>query len=92
MDEKQCQTEGVFIAREVSQRYSNGCCFDSCMPTRVRCIENRVSCTSYPDGQANCLTFQRKIHRDVMAVQQWTRVLQTRQCGLNTSSTQYIIG
>jgi hypothetical protein len=53
----QHKTKGVFIAREVSHGYSNGCHFGSRAPTRVRHFENCASCTSYPDGQANCPTF-----------------------------------
>jgi hypothetical protein len=31
------------------------------MPTRERHFENYASCAGYPDGQANCPTFQRKV-------------------------------
>jgi hypothetical protein len=37
-------------------------------------LKKCASCASYPDGQANCLTFQRKVHKDVMTTQQATRV------------------
>jgi hypothetical protein len=64
----------IFITSEASRDYGNGCPFDSRVPTQVHHFGNRASCAGYPDGQANCLTFQRKVHRDVMAMQQATRV------------------
>jgi hypothetical protein len=45
----------IFIACEVS-------------PTRVRHFENCASCVGYLDGQANCLTLKRNVHRDVTVV------------------------
>jgi hypothetical protein len=87
-DGYQCKTKEIFIAREASHGYSSARHFGSRTPTRVHHFENRASCTGSPDGQANCPTFQRKVHRDVTAVQLSTRVLQTRQCVSNTSSTQ----
>jgi hypothetical protein len=58
----------IFIACEALHGYSNERHFGSCAPTRVRHFENRVSCAGYPDSQANCPTFQRKVHRDMMVV------------------------
>jgi hypothetical protein len=55
--------KGVFIAHEASHRYSNGRPFDSRAPTRVRHFKNCASCIGYLGSQANCPTFQRKIHR-----------------------------
>jgi hypothetical protein len=48
----------IFIAREASRGNSNGHHFGSLAPTRLRHFENRASCADYPDGQANCSTFQ----------------------------------
>jgi hypothetical protein len=62
------QMKKIFIAREASHGYSNGRHFGSRVPTRVRCFKNRASCASYPDGQANCPTFQRKVHIDMTVV------------------------
>jgi hypothetical protein len=59
----QRKTNGVFIVREVSHRYSNGRPFGPCTPTQVCSFENRASCTSYLDGQANYQSFQRKVHK-----------------------------
>jgi hypothetical protein len=44
------------------------------MPTRVHHFKNRTSCVGYPDGQANCSISQRKVHRDMTAMQLSTRV------------------
>jgi hypothetical protein len=63
-----CKTKGIFIVREASRCHSNGHRFDSRAPTRTHRIENCASCVGYPDGQANYLTFQRKVHRDVTAM------------------------
>jgi hypothetical protein len=53
----------IFIANEASCRYSNGRRFDSSAPTQARHFKSRASCVGYPDGQASCSTFQRKVHR-----------------------------
>jgi hypothetical protein len=53
----------IFIANEALRRYSNGRRFDSSAPIQARHFENRVLCAGYPDGQANCLTFQKKVHK-----------------------------
>jgi hypothetical protein len=50
----------IFIANEALRRYSNGRHFDSSAPIQARHFENCVLCAGYPDGQANCLTFQKK--------------------------------
>jgi hypothetical protein len=50
------------------------------MPTRVHHFENYASYASYLDGQVNCLTFQRKIFRDVKVMQLLTRVLDLSIC------------
>jgi hypothetical protein len=70
----------IFIAREASHDYSNEHPFGSRAPTRVRHFKNRASCTDYPDGQANCSTFQRKVHRDVTAVHLLTCVADLSLC------------
>jgi hypothetical protein len=70
----------IFIAREASCDYSNGRRFGSRASTRVRHFENHVSCVSYPDDQVNYSSFQRNVHRDVMAMQLTTCVLWSRQC------------
>jgi hypothetical protein len=67
-DGYQCKTQGVFIAREALCRYSNRHTFDSRAPTQVHRFVNHASCVGYLDSQANCLAFQRKVHRDVMAM------------------------
>jgi hypothetical protein len=74
------QDEKIFITREASCGYSNRDCFGSRALTRVRCFENHTSCASYPDGQTNCSTFQRKVHRDVMVMQLSTRVMDLSMC------------
>jgi hypothetical protein len=79
-DGYQHKTKEIFIASEASRGYSNGCPFDSCAPTRVCHFKNRASCAGYPDGQANCLTFHRKVHRDMTAVQQKTCVADSSMC------------
>jgi hypothetical protein len=56
-DGYQSKVKGVFIAREVSRRYSNGCTFDSHAPTKMRRFENHASCVGYLDGQASSLAF-----------------------------------
>jgi hypothetical protein len=53
----------IFMANEVSHRYNNERRFDSSTLTQARHFENRASCVGYPDGQANCSTFQKKVHR-----------------------------
>jgi hypothetical protein len=73
-DGYQRKTMEIFIASEASRGYSNGHTFDSRAPTRVRHFRNRASCAGCPDDQANCPTFQRKVHRDVIAMQQATHV------------------
>jgi hypothetical protein len=50
----------IFIANEVSRRYSNGRRFDSSAPTQARHFVNRASYVGYPDGEANCSTFKKK--------------------------------
>jgi hypothetical protein len=50
----------IFIACEMSRGYSNVRHFGSHTPTQVRHFKNHASCASYPDGQANCPTFQKK--------------------------------
>jgi hypothetical protein len=79
-DGYQCKKKGVFIAREASCRYSNRCTFDSRAPTQVHRFVNRSSCVGYLDGHANGSTFQRKVHRDVMAVQRLPRVADSSMC------------
>jgi hypothetical protein len=79
-DGYQSKVKGVFIAREVSRRYSNGCTFDSHAPTKMRRFENRASCVGYLDGQASSLAFQRKVQRDMMAMQQLTHVADLSIC------------
>jgi hypothetical protein len=64
----------IFIASEAPHGCRNGYPFDSRALTQVRHFENRTSCVGYPDGETICPTFQRKIHRDVMTVQQATRI------------------
>jgi hypothetical protein len=51
------QDEEIFIASEASCGYSNVCPFDFHAPTQVCHFDNRASCASYPDDQANCRTF-----------------------------------
>jgi hypothetical protein len=80
--------EGIFIACELLRRYNNGHHFDYRAPTRVRHIKNHASCAGYPDSQAIALDSKSEGHRDVTAMQQWTCVLHTHQCLLNTSSIQ----
>jgi hypothetical protein len=70
----------IFIAREASRGYNNESHFGSHAPTRLRHFKNYASYTGYPDGQANCLTFQRKLHRDVTVVQLSTRVVDSSMC------------
>jgi hypothetical protein len=53
---------GIYSLRSVA-RYSDGCTFDSRTATEVHHFDNRASCTGYPDGQANCSTFQKKVHK-----------------------------
>jgi hypothetical protein len=60
-DGYQRKTKRIFIACEASHRYSNERRFDSCAPTQVCRFENHALCACYPDGQANCPTFQRKV-------------------------------
>jgi hypothetical protein len=79
-DGYQHKTNGIFIAHEASHGYNNGRHFDSCAPTRVRCFENHASCTGCLGDQANCLTFQRNVHIDVMTVQLLTRVVDSLMC------------
>jgi hypothetical protein len=43
-------------------------------------LENSASCVGYLDDQANCPTFQRKVHRDVTVVQLSTRVADSLMC------------
>jgi hypothetical protein len=73
-DGYQRKMKEIFIAREASRGYSNGCHFGSRAPAQVRHFENHASCTGCPNGQVNYPTFQRKVHRDVTVVQQSTRV------------------
>jgi hypothetical protein len=79
-DGYQRKTNVVFIAREVSRRYSNGRTFGSRAPTYVRCFENRVSCAGYPDGQTNYSIFQKRYTEDVTVVQQLTHVADPLMC------------
>jgi hypothetical protein len=74
------KTKKIFIACEASRGYSNGHHFGSRVSIRVYCFENRASCAGYPDGQANCHTFQRKVHRDVTAMQLSTHVADSSIC------------
>jgi hypothetical protein len=79
-DGYQRKMKEIFIAREVLCGYSNGRRFSSRASTRVRCFENRASYIGYLDSQANCPTFQRKVHRDVTVVQLSTRVADSSMC------------
>jgi hypothetical protein len=91
-DGYQRKMKEISIARETSRYYSNEHHFGSHIPTQVRQFENHASWAGYLDGQVNCPTFYRNVHRDVIAVQLSTHVLRTRQCVSNTSSIQCGIG
>jgi hypothetical protein len=71
----QYMTNEVFIAWKASRRYSNRCTFDSHAPTQVRRFVSHALCVGYLDDQAIGSAFQRKVHRDVTAVQQLPRVV-----------------
>jgi hypothetical protein len=79
-DGYQRKMKEIFITREASCGYNNGCHFGSRGPTRVHHFKNCASCIDYPDGQANCPIFQRKIHRDVTVVQLSTCVIDSSMC------------
>jgi hypothetical protein len=69
---------GIYSTRRI--RYSNRRTFDSRAPTQVRHFVNLAMCVGYLDGQVNGSAFQRKIHRDMMAVQWWTCVADSSMC------------
>jgi hypothetical protein len=90
-DGYQRKTNEIFIARKMSRGYSNVCHIGSHTPTRVRHFKNHASCASYPDGKLSNFS-EKKVHRDMMAMQLSICMLRTRQCVSNTSSTQCSIG
>jgi hypothetical protein len=67
-DDYQRKTKEIFIACEESRDYSNVCHFCYHAPTRVHHFNCHALCVGYPNGKANCPTFQRNIHRDVTVV------------------------
>jgi hypothetical protein len=68
----------IFITNEVSRRYNNRRRFDSSAPTQAHHFENRASVIQ--TVKETVQLFRKKYTKDMTAVQQLTRVVDSSMC------------